>query len=58
MPREVFYGRKEELRRVQDANDALFVYGGRQLGKSALLKTAMREFAETDDRWRSIYTST
>ncbi len=55
VPREVFYGRKEELRRVQDANDALFVYGGRQLGKSALLKTAMREFAETDERWRSIY---
>jgi hypothetical protein len=55
VPREVFYGRKEELRRVQDANDALFVYGGRQLGKSALLKTAMREFAETDPRWRSIY---
>ena len=55
VPREVFYGRKEELRRVQDANDALFVYGGRQLGKSALLKTAMREFAETDERWRSVY---
>lgn len=55
VPREVFYGRREELRRVQDANDALFVYGGRQLGKSALLKTAMREFAETDDRWQSIY---
>ena len=55
VPREVFYGRREELRRVQDANDALFVYGGRQLGKSALLKTAMREFAETDERWRSIY---
>ncbi len=55
VPREVFYGRREELRRVQDANDALFVYGGRQLGKSALLKTAMREFAEADNRWRSIY---
>jgi hypothetical protein len=55
VPREVFYGRKEELRRVQDANDALFVYGGRQLGKSALLKTAMREFAETDTRWRAMY---
>jgi hypothetical protein len=55
VPREVFYGRREELRRVQDANDALFVYGGRQLGKSALLKTAMREFAEADSRWQSIY---
>jgi hypothetical protein len=55
VPREVFYGRQAELRRVQDANDALFVYGGRQLGKSALLKTARREFAETAPQWRSIY---
>ncbi len=55
VPREVFYGRKEELQRVQDPNDALFVYGGRQLGKSALLKTALREFRDSDTRWRSIY---
>ena len=55
VPREVFYGRKEELRRVQDPNDALFVYGGRQLGKSALLKTALQEFRDSDARWRSIY---
>jgi hypothetical protein len=55
VPREVFYGRKVELARVQDPNDALFVYGGRQLGKSALLKTAQREFQERDPRWRSVY---
>jgi hypothetical protein len=55
VPREVFYGRREELRDVQDANGPLFVYGGRQLGKSTLLKTAMREFAETDENWRSVY---
>lgn len=55
VPREVFYGRRDELRDVQDANGPLFVYGGRQLGKSTLLKTAMREFAETDEKWRSVY---
>ena len=55
VPREVFYGRKAELRRVQDPHDALFVYGGRQLGKSALLKTALREFRDSDPRWRSVY---
>jgi hypothetical protein len=55
VPREVFYGRRRELHDVQDANGPLFVYGGRQLGKSTLLKTAMREFAETDAKWRSIY---
>ena len=55
VPREVFYGRRDELRDVQDANGPLFVYGGRQLGKSTLLKTAMREFNETAGQWRSIY---
>jgi hypothetical protein len=55
VPREVFYGRRDELRDVQDANGPLFVYGGRQLGKSTLLKTAMREFGETAGQWRSIY---
>jgi hypothetical protein len=55
VPREVFYGRREELHDVQDANGPLFVYGGRQLGKSTLLKTAMREFAEADRNWQSIY---
>jgi hypothetical protein len=55
VPREVFYGRRDELRDVQDTNGPLFVYGGRQLGKSTLLKTAMREFAETHEQWRSIY---
>lgn len=55
VPREVFYGRRQELHDVQDANGSLFVYGGRQLGKSTLLKTAKREFAETDPGWRSLY---
>jgi hypothetical protein len=55
VPREVFYGRREELHDVQDAHGPLFVYGGRQLGKSTLLKTAMREFAEAGENWRSVY---
>jgi hypothetical protein len=55
VPREVFYGRRNELRDVQDANGSLFVYGGRQLGKSTLLKTAKREFEETAPDWRSAY---
>jgi hypothetical protein len=55
VPREVFYGRRNELRDVQDANGPLFVYGGRQLGKSTLLKTAKREFEETAPDWKSVY---
>jgi len=55
VPREVFYGRKVELDLVQAAHGPLFVYGGRQLGKSALLKTAMREFKDANLQWRSVY---
>lgn len=55
VPREMFYDRTGELRDVQDPNGPLFVYGGRQLGKSALLKTAMAEFGRFDEHHVSIY---
>lgn len=55
VPREMFYGRIDELRAVMDPHGPLFVYGGRQLGKSALLKTAMSEFGRFDDHHVSIY---
>lgn len=55
VPREMFYGRRDELRAVQDPNGPLFVYGGRQLGKSALLKTATSEFDRIDEHHVSIY---
>lgn len=50
VPREMFYGRNDELRQVQDPMGPLFVYGGRQLGKSALLKTAMKDFRTNPKR--------
>jgi hypothetical protein len=37
---EVFTGRKQELNQIADPQGAVFVYGGRQLGKSALLERA------------------
>jgi len=55
VPPEVFYGRRSELQAVQDPNGPLFVYGGRQLGKSALLKTAKSKFEESDDHHFAIY---
>lgn len=55
VPREVFYGRRDELRSVQDPHGPLFVYGGRQLGKSALLKTAMSDFRQANENHVSIY---
>ena len=40
MPPEIFIGRKDELLRIEDPNGVNLVYGGRQLGKSALFKKA------------------
>ena len=38
IPREMFFGRKDEIARIQACSaDGCLVYGGRQLGKSALL---------------------
>lgn len=38
---EMFIGRKRELRQIIDPNGPVIVYGGRQLGKTALLERAM-----------------
>ncbi len=35
---EMFIGRSEELDKIRDMSGPVFVYGGRQLGKSALLR--------------------
>ena len=37
---EMFIGRSEELDKIRDMTGPVFVYGGRQLGKSALLRQA------------------
>ncbi len=41
-PPELFAGRVAELTEIEDANGANLVYGGRQLGKSALLAMAAK----------------
>ncbi|MEU4607422.1 hypothetical protein AB0F43_30930 [Kribbella sp. NPDC023972] len=43
-PVEMFYGRVGERQQVIDMNGPSFMSGGRQLGKSALLRSAEREF--------------
>ena len=43
MPPEIFIGRKDELFRIEDPNGVNLVYGGRQLGKSALFKKARND---------------
>jgi hypothetical protein len=44
VPPEMFYGRREEQRAIMDPNGSCFIYGGRQLGKTALLLSVERDF--------------
>lgn len=54
VPPEVFYGRNAEMATVVDPLGALFLYGGRQLGKSALLRKVEADFPATPDH-KAIY---
>lgn len=56
VPQEMFYGRAEERDKVVDRMGPCVVYGGRQLGKSALLRAAEREFDDGTTR-HAIYES-
>ncbi len=47
VPEEMFFGRDKELDEVLDRHGSCFVYGGRQLGKSALLRAALRRVNAT-----------
>ena len=44
VPPELFYGRERERKAVMDQSGACFIYGGRQLGKTALLRSVERDF--------------
>ena len=44
VPPELFYGRAHERRSIMDRHGTCFIYGGRQLGKTALLRTVERDF--------------
>ncbi|MCW5250267.1 hypothetical protein [Streptomyces sp. SHP 1-2] len=47
VPSEMFYGRQQELNDITSTTGAQLLYGGRQLGKSALLRAAARRFETT-----------
>lgn len=52
VPPEMFYGRQEEMHQVADRHGSCFVYGGRQLGKTALLRAVeRREHRPRDGRY-------
>ncbi|HEY7030470.1 MAG TPA: hypothetical protein VH482_04035 [Thermomicrobiales bacterium] len=46
VPPEVFHGRAAERRSIEDPMGSCFIYGGRQLGKTALLRDVARSFDE------------
>lgn len=43
MPPEIFIGRKDELIKIERSDGVNLIYGGRQLGKSALFKKALSD---------------
>lgn len=49
MPPEMFIGRKFELQKIEEAKGVNLVYGGRQLGKSALLKMARKDIDKNEN---------
>ncbi len=48
IPPEMFIGRTDELDKIQSANGPVFVYGGRQLGKTALLQESRNREHDPD----------
>ncbi|MFD2673644.1 AAA family ATPase [Marinicrinis sediminis] len=49
IPSEMFIGRTEELAKIQNTNGPVFVYGGRQLGKTALLRESKHRDHDPDN---------
>jgi len=54
MPPEIFIGRKEELDKIESASGVNIVYGGRQLGKSALLGMAKNDINKDENGDRAV----
>lgn len=50
VPPEMFYGRAGEKKKIMDPFGSCFVYGGRQLGKTALLRSAEADFNRSSSR--------
>lgn len=55
MPPEIFMGRKIELEKIKSPTGVNIVYGGRQLGKSALLKKAKEDIDWNENGDRAVY---
>jgi hypothetical protein len=57
LPDEMFFGRRNEMRKIESrsSDGACFVYGGRQIGKTVLLKKVARDFAAVSKKQLSLY---
>ena len=55
VPPESFFGREGERTRITDPYGSCFVYGGRQLGKTALLQAAQAAFHNREERHLAEY---
>ncbi len=55
MPPEMFIGRKEELLSIESPTGANIIFGGRQLGKSALLKKAKKDVEDPGNSRRAVF---
>jgi hypothetical protein len=49
VPPEMFYGRSQEQASIMSVDGSCFIYGGRQLGKTVLLRAVEREFHNPDE---------
>jgi len=57
IPDEMFCGRSKELATIIDPNGACVVYGGRQLGKTALLERAESRCSKPENNEYAVYTT-
>ncbi|MEU9035831.1 hypothetical protein AB0D45_13155 [Streptomyces sp. NPDC048352] len=55
VPQEVFYGRDKEMGEVMGRDSGMFLYGGRQLGKSALLRRVAEIFPSRREENVAVY---
>lgn len=56
IPREMFFGRRDEIEKILSrTSDGCLVYGGRQLGKSALLHHVRKLYDEPQGARRAFY---
>ena len=50
VPPELFFGRAHERQGITDPFGPCFIYGGRQIGKTALLRSVERDFHRPDEQ--------